>query len=141
MANLADLFDSAAARALDEQASALAAEGGWGLMAQAGQAAWQCLLQHWPQAQRIGVVVGAGNNGGDGHVLARHALQAGREVMVIALPGKSPSTVLAQRAASEFARAGGIVAAFDGTLPEADIWVDGLFGLGFDRAPGARRRR
>lgn len=136
MANLADLFDSAAARALDEQASALAAEGGWDLMAQAGQAAWQCLLQHWPQAQRIGVVVGAGNNGGDGHVLARHALQAGREVMVIALPGKSPSTVLAQRAASEFARAGGIVAAFDGTLPEADIWVDGLFGLGFDRAPG-----
>ncbi|MCR1807874.1 bifunctional ADP-dependent NAD(P)H-hydrate dehydratase/NAD(P)H-hydrate epimerase, partial [Stenotrophomonas geniculata] len=82
MANLADLFDSAAARALDAQASALAAEGGWGLMAQAGQAAWQCLLQHWPQAQRIGVVVGAGNNGGDGHVLARHALQAGREVMV-----------------------------------------------------------
>jgi|GEM_PF-5380002 len=73
MANLADLFDSAAARALDAQASALAAESGWGLMAQAGQAAWQCLLQHWPQARRIGVVVGAGNNGGDGHVLARHA--------------------------------------------------------------------
>jgi len=32
MANLADLFDSAAARALDAQASALAAEGGWKLM-------------------------------------------------------------------------------------------------------------
>lgn len=135
MANLADLFDSAAARALDAQASALAAEGGWDLMSQAGQAAWQCLLQHWPQAQRIGVVVGAGNNGGDGLVLARHALQAGREVRVVALPGKPPSTALAQRAASDFSAAGGSVIDFDGALPQADIWVDALFGLGFDRAP------
>jgi NAD(P)H-hydrate epimerase len=114
MANLADLFDSAAARALDAQASALAADGGWGLMAQAGQAAWQCLLQHWPQARRIGVVVGAGNNGGDGQVLARHALQAGREVTVIALPGRPPSTALAQRAASEFRSGGGTITDFDG---------------------------
>jgi len=135
MANLADLFDSAAARALDAQASALAAEGGWDLMSQAGQAAWQCLLQHWPQAQRIGVVVGAGNNGGDGLVLARHALQAGREVRVVALPGRPPSTALAKRAASDFSAAGGSVIDFDGALPQADIWVDALFGLGFDRAP------
>ncbi|MEW6384587.1 MAG: NAD(P)H-hydrate epimerase, partial [Pseudomonadota bacterium] len=135
MANLAALFDSAAARALDAQASALAAEGGWSLMAQAGHAAWQCLLQHWPQAQRIGVVVGAGNNGGDGLVLARHARQAGRTVTVIALPGKPPATSLAQRAASEFTSDGGTITDFDGALPEADIWVDALFGLGFDRAP------
>ncbi|WP_458998523.1 NAD(P)H-hydrate dehydratase [Stenotrophomonas sp. PSU-St7] len=135
MANLADLFDSVAARALDAQASALAADSGWGLMAQAGQAAWQCLLQHWPQVRRIGVVVGAGNNGGDGLVLARHARQAGRVVTVISLPGKPPSTVLAQRAASDFKSDGGIVMEFDGALPEADIWVDALFGLGFDRAP------
>ncbi|MCZ7844652.1 MULTISPECIES: NAD(P)H-hydrate dehydratase [Stenotrophomonas maltophilia group] len=135
MANLADLFDSAAARALDAQASTLAGDAGWGLMAQAGQAAWQCLLQHWPQAQRIGVVVGAGNNGGDGLVLARHALQAGREVRVIALPGRAPSTALAQRATSEFRSDGGAITEFDGALPEADLWVDALFGLGFDRAP------
>lgn len=135
MANLADLFDSAAARALDAQASALAGDGGQGLMAQAGQAAWQCLLQHWPQAQRIGVAVGAGNNGGDGYVLARHAQLAGRQVQVVAVPGKPPSTALAQRAASEFTSAGGSVAGFGGLLPDADVWVDALFGLGFDRAP------
>ena len=76
MANLADLFDSAAARALDAQASALAGDGGWELMAQAGLAAWQRLLRHWPQALHVGVVVGRGNNGGDGLVLARHALLA-----------------------------------------------------------------
>ena len=132
MANLADLFDSAAARALDAQASALAADGGWGLMAQAGQAAWHCLLQHWPQARRIGVVVGAGNNGGDGQVLARHALQAGREVTVIALPGRPPSTALAQRAASEFRSGGGTitvdsVCTFGGTTTTSHAVVTGSF--------------
>ncbi|MEG0185447.1 MAG: NAD(P)H-hydrate dehydratase [Stenotrophomonas sp.] len=137
MANLADLFDSVAARTLDARASALAGDAGWGLMAQAGQAAWHCLLQHWPQARRIGVVVGSGNNGGDGYVLAGHALQAGRQVQVVALPGKGPSTALAQRAASDFRSAGGRVTDFDGVLPEADVWVDALFGLGLDRAPAA----
>ncbi len=135
MVNLADLFDSAAARALDAQASALAGDGGWELMAQAGLAAWQRLLRHWPQALNVGVVVGSGNNGGDGLVLARHALLAGRRVTALTLPGKPPATALAQRATSDFKSVGGTLAEFDGTLPAADIWVDGLFGLGFDRAP------
>ena len=140
MANLADLFDSAAARALDAQASTLA-----GMLAGTDGAGrpgrWQCLLQHWPQAQRIGVVVGAGNNGGDGLVLARHALQAGREVRVIALPGRAPSTALAQRATSEFRSDGGAITEFDGALPEADLWVDALFGLVSIARRRARRRR
>ncbi len=135
MANLAELFDSRAARTLDARASALAGDGGWGLMAQAGQAAWQSLLQHWPQARRIGVVVGSGNNGGDGYVLACHALQAGRQVQLIALPGSPPSTALAQRAAADFRSAGGTVTDFNGELAQADLWVDALFGLGFSRAP------
>ena len=135
MVNLADLFDGSAARRLDAHAGALAGDGGWGLMAQAGQAGWHCLLQHWPQAQRIGVVIGAGNNGGDGLVLAGHALQAGRQVEVIALADTPPATSLAQRAAAAFAAAGGTVAPFTGTLPPADVWVDALFGLGLRGAP------
>lgn len=136
MANLADLFDSVAARTLDARASALAGDGGWSLMAQAGQAGWHCLLQRWPQAQRIGVVVGGGNNGGDGLVLARHAVLAGRQVQVVCVPGKAPSTALARQAVAEFNAVGGRVDDFDGSrLPAADLWVDALFGLGLDRAP------
>ncbi|KAF1015797.1 MAG: Bifunctional NAD(P)H-hydrate repair enzyme Nnr [Stenotrophomonas maltophilia] len=129
------LFDTAAARTLDARASVLASDGAWSLMAQAGLAAWHCLLQHWPQAGRICVLVGAGNNGGDGYVLATHALRAGRTVQVIALPGKGPSTPLAQRAADGFTAAGGEVTAFSSMLPAADVLVDALFGLGLARAP------
>lgn len=124
------LFDSAAARSLDARACALQGDGGWRLMAAAGAAAWQCILQHWPQARHLCVVVGSGNNGGDGWVLATHALQAGRQVQVIVLPGTSPATPLAERAAAGFAAARGHFSVFEGTLPAADLLVDALAGLG-----------
>ena len=127
---LTDLFDSAAARSLDACASALQGDGGWSLMAAAGECAWQCALQHWPQARQLCVVVGSGNNGGDGWVLATHALQAGREVQVVTLPGDEPGTALAARAAAGYVTAGGGCTVFDGALPMADLLVDALAGLG-----------
>lgn len=106
-------------------------------MCAAGEAAWQCLLQRWPQARALCVVVGAGNNGGDGMLLAAHALQAGRDVQVVALPGTGPSTPLAVRALAVLEAAGGRCLAFAGELPQADVMVDALFGLGLHGAPRA----
>ncbi|WP_328708121.1 NAD(P)H-hydrate epimerase, partial [Pseudomonas ogarae] len=77
---------------------------------QAGLAAWHCLLERWPQAQRIGVVVGAGNNGGDGYVLAGLARAAGRQVTVLRLATDAPATTLSQQAEQAFIAAGGAVA-------------------------------
>ena len=34
------------------------------LMQQAGTAAWQVLIKHWPQCRTIAVCCGKGNNGG-----------------------------------------------------------------------------
>lgn len=135
MQDISELFDSAAARSLDAQASALAGDGGWALMSAAGRAAWQCLQQHWPQARVLCVVAGAGNNGGDGLVLATHALQAGRQVHVLMPPGRRPSTALAARAAAAFQAAGGCLEEFSGPLPAAEVLVDALFGLGLGGAP------
>ncbi|MCW4453890.1 NAD(P)H-hydrate dehydratase [Flavobacterium sp. MXW15] len=133
----ADLFDTRAARRIDAQATALLGGDGYVLMQRAGQAAWQCLLERWPQAQRIAVVCGTGNNGGDGYVLARLAQQSGRQVRVVHLPGAGPRTELAQRACTEYLGRGGQVEIFRGGLEPADVLVDALFGIGLDRAPDA----
>lgn len=110
---------------------------GFALMARAGQAAWHELLRRWPDAQRVAVVCGPGNNGGDGYVLALHALQSGREASVLRLSDHAPRSPLARRACAAFVEAGGQVVSFDGCLPDADVAVDALFGIGLARAPEA----
>ena len=50
------------------------------LMETAGSAIVRAIEQHYPTAQRIGILVGKGNNGGDGLVIARQLAHAGREV-------------------------------------------------------------
>ena len=92
------LYDTDAMRALEARAAATCDGDAFALMARAGQAAWQCVLRHWPRAQRIVVACGPGNNGGDGYVLALHAQRSGRDVRVLRLPAHAPATGLAQRA-------------------------------------------
>ena len=128
------LFDTNGARALDVRATALLGGDGYVLMQRAGEGAWQCLLQHWPAAQRIVVVCGPGNNGGDGYVLARLANRAGREASVLHLAGHAPGTPLAQRACAEYVASGGRIQIFPDALPQGDVIVDALFGIGLSRA-------
>ncbi|MCA1714943.1 MAG: NAD(P)H-hydrate epimerase [Gammaproteobacteria bacterium] len=131
------LYDSAALRAIEARATAALGGDGFELMRRAGRAAWRCSLRHWPSARRILVVCGPGNNGGDGYVFARHALDAGRDVGVLILAGQEPRSAQAQRASAEFRAHGGRIEAFAGQLPQVDLIVDALFGIGFARTPDA----
>ena len=99
------LYDCNALRVLERRAAATCAGGAFELMQRAGQAAWQYLLEHWPQAQRIVVACGPGNNGGDGYVLARLAKSAGCRVSVVIPPEGNSRTVDAARAWSEWREA------------------------------------
>ncbi|MBB1087437.1 NAD(P)H-hydrate dehydratase [Lysobacter sp. SG-8] len=105
------------------------------LMRRAGLAAWHAVLAHWPDARRIVVACGPGNNGGDGHELAMHALACGRDVSVVGLPATSPAGGTAAEAVRRYTEAGGRSQVFDGRLPHADLVVDALFGIGLHRAP------
>jgi len=136
MSEPTELFDIDAARRIDAQATAALGGDGYLLMQRAGQAAWQCALQHWPQARRIVVVCGPGNNGGDGYVFARHARQAGRQVCVLHLPEAAPRSGLAQRACTDYLAIGGQVEVTVDCLQQAELIVDALYGIGFARAPG-----
>ena len=55
------------------------------LMENAGSAVAQFVVEQYPNAKRIGVVCGKGNNGGDGFVAARKLHEAGRDVRVLLL--------------------------------------------------------
>src|SRR6185312_1668008 len=55
------------------------------LMEHAGTAVADFALQHYPTAQKIGVICGKGNNGGDGFVAARKLREVGKQVHVLLL--------------------------------------------------------
>lgn len=73
------LYTAAACAELDRQVIA-AGTPGYELMQRAARSAWQLLQQRWPQAGRISVFCGGGNNGGDGLLVALYAAQAGWQV-------------------------------------------------------------
>ena len=52
------------------------------LMQRAGKAAFDFIQRRWPQAQHTAIFCGAGNNGGDGYVVAKLLHQRGMRVMV-----------------------------------------------------------
>ena len=89
------LYAAAALRVLEADMAARPGDG-FALMARAGQAAWRELLARWPGVQRIVVVCGPGNNGGDGYELCRHAHESGRDARVLRIDSHAPRSALAQ---------------------------------------------
>jgi hydroxyethylthiazole kinase-like uncharacterized protein yjeF len=105
---------------------------GYELMCRAGKAAFDLLRALWPAAHQIVVLCGAGNNGGDGYVLARFARQAGFEVIVLALDSSRAGSEAAQ-ACADWQAAGGEILSAGADWPDADVYVDALFGIGLAR--------
>ncbi len=104
------------------------------LMQRAGEAAFRAISARWPVSRHWLVYTGKGNNGGDGYVVAREALQAGCEVTVAALGDPREESTAGQMARA-FTDAGGRVVPWREATPEdADLIVDALFGIGLDRA-------
>jgi len=56
---------------------------GYSLMVQAGEAAFSSLISRWPNVRQLIVLCGGGNNGGDGMVIARLAVQHEIEVQLV----------------------------------------------------------
>ena len=128
------LYTVAQVRAFDRAAIDTRGIAGYELMQRAAAAAFAHLRTRWPQARRIVALCGSGNNGGDGYVLARLALAAGFDASAIAAePVRAGGD--AARAHAGWIEAGGCTLEPGSSLPEADVYVDALFGTGLTRAP------
>ncbi len=107
---------------------------GYTLMTRAGAAAVRAARERFPDATRWQVVCGAGNNAGDGYVVARLAAQDGIVVSVLALVDPESLTGDAATAYGDFAAEGGVVMPWEGALDdEASLIVDALLGSGLER--------
>ncbi|MDT0617735.1 NAD(P)H-hydrate dehydratase [Salinisphaera sp. P385] len=107
---------------------------GFDLMHRAADAGFQALRGRWPEADRLAVVCGPGNNGGDGFLIAARGLASAMTVRVW-FPG-DPERLKgdAHRAYQAFMRAGGMLTDSPAeALADADVAVDALLGTGLGR--------
>jgi NAD(P)H-hydrate epimerase len=129
-----DIYSVAAVREIDRTAIEDHGIPGYTLMTRAGAAAVSEGRSKFPDATRWQVICGAGNNAGDGYVVARLAAQEGIVVSVVALVDPGSLKGDAAAAYRDFAAAGGVVSAWAGQLDaEADLVVDALLGSGLER--------
>ena len=108
------------------------------LMENAGTAVAEFVLSQYPQAKRIGVICGKGNNGGDGFVVARKLHESGKEVSITLL---ASSSELKGDAAEMFAKLPVLAVPVSANKDlkrgpasevfEADILIDAILGTGF----------
>ena len=128
------LYTAAQVRELDRTAISNLGIAGYVLMQRAAAAGWRVLKKRWPNARRIVVLCGPGNNGGDGYLLARTAKDAGLDARVIAVELPKESSPDALRAHGEWVASGGKIATSTDPVPDADVYVDAMFGTGLKRA-------
>jgi len=132
------IYSAAQVRALDAWEIEKRRVPGFTLMTRAAEGALKVLRGRWPQAKRLAVVCGAGNNGGDGYVLARLARAAGLDALVLAAAPPDKLGGDARRAQEEWLATGGSAHPFAAdALSGSDLIVDALLGIGLAGPPRA----
>lgn len=128
------LYTASQIRAIEQRVIYELGIPGYTLMSRAGQAAFeQCSAMLKPGATVL-VLVGPGNNGGDGYVVARLLRQANYTVELLSLASDRAPQGDAAIAQQAWLAAGGRIEAFHGELPEAaDLIIDAVLGTGLER--------
>ncbi len=128
-----NLYLAEQVREMDRMAIEDYAIAGIDLMRKAGQQVFDLIQENFA-SMAIAVFCGAGNNAGDGYVIATLAKQAGLEVNVYCL--SNPKNLKGDAATTylDYIAKGGQVIAFENSLQLSDcIIVDALLGTGLDR--------
>lgn len=137
------LYSADAVQAIDRYVIDQQGVPGFELMQSAARAAFRRLVRQWPEAARVLVLCGAGNNGGDGYLVAANAQRHGIEAVCISV---APAEKLQGDARRAWQKAGddGVQikpveqvspGALGEWLEQADVVVDAMLGTGVAGAP------
>ncbi|MFY8327942.1 NAD(P)H-hydrate dehydratase [Pseudoalteromonas sp. ZZD1] len=125
------VFSAEQVRTHEPNAAEQSAVSMYTLMERAGKAVFEQVIKHYPHAQNYVVLVGVGNNAGDGYIVASLAKQAGKHVTIIAAAPDKPLTGDALTAQKAWLAVGGEISNYDPLIIKAaDIIIDGLLGTG-----------
>ena len=128
------LYSAQQVRDIDRTAQELPSITGFQLMTKAAEAGFKAIQEHYPVAKKLSVVCGAGNNAGDGYLIAAIALQAGYSVQLVSLVSEEKLQGDAALAKQVFLDCNGVIL-HDYQLIEntSDLVVDAMLGTGLDR--------
>ena len=125
------LYTAEQVRQLDHAAIHQAGISGFELMSRAASAVMAALFHHWPKAKTILVLCGAGNNGGDGYLVAKLAKKQGYGSMCSVVAIRVRLTGDARTAWQACLDAGVRVRPYDARQSlVADVVVDAMLGTG-----------
>jgi len=107
---------------------------GYTLMVRAGQATFDDARERFPAARHWLVICGAGNNAGDGYVIARLAREAGIDATAAAVTPPEKLTGDAARARDDYLSSGASIPVFGASMcTSAELIFDAMLGTGLDR--------
>lgn len=127
------LYAPASVRRFDHKAIHDHGIPGYTLMRRAGKAVLDVLSQNYPQAKKILVLCGAGNNAGDGYVVARLAQQQGMVVKVISLCDPDDLQDDALLAYQQWKECAELSTKDEMLIKDTDVIIDALLGIGLKR--------
>jgi len=118
---------------------------GYELMQKAARAAFRQLVRHWSDAASVLVLCGAGNNGGDGYLVALNALRQGLAVDCIAVADPQKLSGDARRACRDAEEAGVAIRQWQALAGDervrlfegSPVVVDAMLGTGVRGQPRA----
>ena len=134
-----ELLTASEMQAVDQRAASQGVDT-YALMLAAGEAVASVITRRYSNDQRVVVVAGSGNNGGDGAIAAQALVSAGFVVVLLQFAPNGVHRKDAKRAFDEYA--GAIKFVDENSYPqsrscilEADIVIDALLGAGLSRSP------
>ncbi len=129
-----NLYSAESVRQLDALAINEFKIAGYELMKRAGQSAFHFIQDTYPIARRMLVICGAGNNAGDGYVVARLAIKAGLDVTVVSMIEGKRLKGDAYTAWHDWHSLGRQAVPFSAELLlHTDVVVDAMLGTGLQR--------